>query len=203
MAENTFGIFPQRSASISGLIGIVDSYPQETHNLASSKTSYPVEDGASVTDNVVHEPDIITLEGYISNIMEIEEGENDIAPEARPTDGWARIRELKDRGEPLRVVTLLGAYENMIITRVDSTVDQTTGTALRFSITLEEMRSVSTRSVKLPPIKVATAKKSKGAATNRTSQVNGGQRQGKETGKKETSLLKDLIGRASKYRGGK
>ena len=190
------GIFPQRSAEISGLVGIVDSYTQETHNLSSSKTSYPVEDGASVTDNVVHEPDVLTLEGWVSNIMEIEGG---IEPAARPTDAWARIRELKDRGEPLRVVTLLGVYENMIITRVDSTVDQTTGTALRFSMTLEEMRTASTKSVRLPPAKVSGTPAVKKPAKNRTSQVNGGTRQGSTPTKKEASLLKDIVGKAVTY----
>lgn len=185
MSDNTFYVTQQRTTEISGLVGVVDAYPEERHSLAATKTKYPVETGESIGDNIVNEPDVIVLEGWVSNLQLAEEAETDIPPEGKPSEAWARLKDLKEKGELLRVITQLGVYENMLITSIESTVDVSTGNALRFSMTLEELETVETVFVQLPPAKVS------GPASNRTGKVNGGKRSAQEV--TNTSLLYDLI----------
>lgn len=121
--------------SVPGLGGTVDSYPSEAHRLSGRATRYPVEDGSNLVDHFNIEPRSLTLEGFTANAGEIQGiNRNERAAVAR-----ARIEELIRRRETLSVVTLLGTYDNMILTSFDATLDGSTGRSLRCTLQLEEI----------------------------------------------------------------
>ena len=121
------------------LSGSVDGFLSETHELRVSKTTYPVESGQSLIDHAVMEPRTLELEGWVSDLL---------VPESRPfgqprygssAEAWEEISELVRTRKPVSVITMLGLYENMLITSVKAPVDRTTGRALRFDMELEEV----------------------------------------------------------------
>ena len=67
--NSQFGLFAQESTSIEPLTGIVDIYTDEFHKQTVTKTKYPVETGSSLTDNAVLDPKVLTLKGYVSDLL--------------------------------------------------------------------------------------------------------------------------------------
>ena len=67
MADQDFGLFAVESAQIAPLVGKLDGYPTEDHQLSLQTTEHPVESGGSVTDNAVKLPDKLRLEGWVSD----------------------------------------------------------------------------------------------------------------------------------------
>lgn len=169
-------IFGTDLTSIVGLTGI-DLYPSENHDLGAEKTKLAIESGANITDHAAILDAKITLTGIISNISNIFSGVPlvigaiGVKSTVKTRDGWEKLVTLRDARQPLTVVTSLKVYENMLITDLSALVDKTTGPNLFFTLQLEEMRTVGSQIVQLPPSKVS------GPATNKTSKINGGERQ--------------------------
>lgn len=185
ISDITFGLFGQDKTEIDGLTGIIDLWPEEAHALAVSKTSYPVETGLSGTDNAVIEPKRLVLMGWVSDLRPLVGGIVTISGPGRPKEAWGRIKELMEKLEPVTVITTLAMYENMLITAVDSTINEDTGQTLRFNIVLEEVLFAETEITKLP----ASALEG-GAAADKSSSTDGGLKQSEET---QSSLLKEAV----------
>lgn len=182
ISDITFGLFGQDKTEIDGLAGIIDLWPEEAHSLSVSKTSYPVESGLSGTDNAVVEPKRLVLMGWVSDLRPLIDGLVTIPGPGRPKEAWSRIKELMEKLEPVTVITTLAMYENMLITAIDSTVNEDTGKTLRFNIVLEEILFAETEVTELPYIK-------EGVAENKSGAIDGGLKQSEET---QSSLLKEV-----------
>ena len=128
-----------RGTSIVALGRTVDGYYAEEHKLKVSKTTYPVESGASLVDHAVREPTKLKLQGWVSDLMPSADAAQDTARSERSTAAWLEILRVMDGRQPLTVVTALAVYDSMLITSVTAPVDRTTGLALQFTIELEEM----------------------------------------------------------------
>lgn len=149
------------STQIEEIRGLVDLHPSESHNQKVSKTSNPVENGASTTDNAVVEPRTLRLSGVVSDLrLEGTEVFSYLPGKELAKDAWARLKYLQVQCEPLTVVTMLETYENMLIVDLDAPVNEKTGHALEFTISLEEMLFADTELSKLSSSKV------KGASDN-------------------------------------
>ena len=136
---STFALYPTGATNIQPLIGKVDGYLAEEHERSVSKTSYPVESGASLTDHAVRQPDKLKLEGWVSDLLPSDDADQGLALKDRATAAWSEIHKLTDAREPLTVVTRLKVYENMLITKASAPVNDRTGYGLRFSLDLEEV----------------------------------------------------------------
>lgn len=189
ISDITFGLFGQDKTEIDGLTGIIDLWPEEAHSLSVSKTSYPVETGLSGTDNAVIEPKRLVLMGWVSDLRPLVGGIVTIPGQGRPKEAWGRIQKLMEKLEPVTVVTTLAMYKNMLITAVDSTINEDTGKTLRFNIVLEEILFAETEVTELPYIK-------EGVAENKTGAVDGGLKQSEET---QSSLLKEITTSIGKF----
>lgn len=182
-----FGLFGSESTEIDAISGVIDIYPEESHNLPVTKTKYPVEDGSSRTDNFVVEPENLVLKGLVSDLQPEFLGLVNIADKTRSKEAWGRLRELKNSGEFVSVVTLLGLYENMLIVNIDATINKDTGQSLFFTITLEEALIAETEIVQLAPVKLNDPAKTKG------SDINGGQKQSEQATEDNGTLLKSIV----------
>jgi len=158
-------ILPGRD-DIPALVGTVDIYPVEEHDIGADVTRYPVESGASLTDNVVIRPKRVRLSGRVANLMPA--AGNHVYP-GRAADAWQTLIWLMERRERMTVTTLLGDYDDMVITRLKAPVDVRTGTSLEFEVELSEI--LTGRMVEQPLTRVS------GEATDRTAVVDAGQRQ--------------------------
>lgn len=187
-----FGIFGSGSTDIVALSGVIDIFPEENHNLPVTKTKYPIETGSSRTDNFVVEPEQLVLKGLVSNLQPFLGGLVSINDKTRIKEAWGRLRALKNNGELVGVVTLLGLYENMLVTNIDSTLSRDTGESLFFTITLEETLIAETEIVQLAPVKLI------GPAGTKGSDTDGGQKQSQESTEPDTTVLQDIISGISK-----
>lgn len=172
--DPNFGVFTQNPASVSGLLGVVDAYPEEYHNYEVSTTNYPIETGGTLTDNAYVEPRILTMRAYVSEFLPSADTIVKVNGRSRAIEAWERIREVASRREPVTVVTLIETYPNMLITAMNPVVNESTGYSLVFDISFKEVIFANTQITQLPPARVS------GPAADRTSTVEGGQKQSRE-----------------------
>lgn len=185
-------IYGSDLTSIVGLKGI-DLYPSEDHTSTVTKTTLPLEDGSNITDHAVIDPDKITLAGVVSNVSNLISdipfvfGGVSIVNNTKARDGWSSLVALKEARQPLTVVTSLTVYSSMLITSLKASVNLKTGTNLYFTCDLEEVRFVGTATTQLPPSKLGPV------VANKSSTVNGGERQSPEVQKSVAAKLVDYL----------
>ena len=170
-----FAIFPQGPTQpvptrIPVLTGKVDAYPTEEHRIEVTTTTYPVESGASLTDNAFKQPERLKLTGWVSDLLPASDAVANIRLDDRSRSAWALIIDLMEDRLPVTVVTHLRTYRDMLITKAVAPVDVRTGRSLRFTLDLQEVLFARTRIVRLPPAAVS------GPAQERIGIVDGGER---------------------------
>lgn len=153
---------------------VLDATISESHTGDVEATDHPVEFGAAITDHLRPKPDMLTLEGLITNtplpdpndvtvsIQRSFGGVNfqsraEMQP-ARVADTAAALWELKDAGELLTVVTGLRTYLNMAIVSLSVPRDARTGQALRFSATLKQIHVAESVRVRVVETKAKSKK---------------------------------------------
>lgn len=122
----------------------LDATLSEQHQGDVDVTDHPVERGANISDHARSKPEVVTLEGLITNTP-ISGGFDP----TRAAKAYAELLSLKDAGDLLTVVTSRRSYSDMVLTSLSTPVDARTGQALRFSATLKQVRVVSSQTVKV------------------------------------------------------
>lgn len=136
----------RQSKTIGGIQ--IDAFLRETHSRSAKTTEYPVEGSQEISDNIVVQTDGLTIEGAVgpASIFDTVTSFNP----TRVLDCFQSLRDLMDSYKLLTVATGLKVYENMIIKSFDVDRDATTGQALLFSMTLGEIKIVSTLTTSVP-----------------------------------------------------
>ena len=137
--RTAFALHLAGTAHIPLLAGIVDGYVAAEHERSVSTTTYPVESGASLIDHAVRQPDKLTLEGWVSDLMPSADANQSRPSSERGLAAWEEIGRLMHARQPVTVTTSLGRSANMLIVKATAPVDRTTGRALRFTLELEEL----------------------------------------------------------------
>lgn len=117
-----------------------DAAPQDTHSADADATEHPVESGGAVVDHVVQKPEVLKVEGLVSDTPiggEVEEGRAALA--------WATLSRLKDTATLLSIDTPKRQYDRMILKSLDVVNDARTGDAIRFQATFRQIRTAETR----------------------------------------------------------
>src|SRR5438132_10006682 len=148
----------------------LDAAIAEMHSGANEITDHPVEDGADITDHVRVKPDTVTIEGIISNTpvvassarfeggLETSEQNGvlvvsgvgaDTLDEARADSAYQQLLKIKEDRLPVVIITSLRQYERMVLERLNVPRDARTGSALRFSATFRQVRTVASERVKV------------------------------------------------------
>ncbi|MCY3784567.1 MAG: hypothetical protein OXG79_12405 [Chloroflexi bacterium] len=140
-----FAIYEARSTSIEPLVGYADGFLDEEHERQVSVTRFPIESGAALVDHAVREPDALKITGWTSDLFPSDL--SNIGATDRPAQAWAEIGRLMQERELLEVVTILGVYKDMIITRAIAPVSSRTGRGLLFTIELQEVLTAPLRRV--------------------------------------------------------
>lgn len=159
ISDITGVIFGSSNIQVIGLEN-VDLWYSENHSISVKVSSYPVEDGSTISDNAYREPYKIKLSGFITNIQQLTPdipflfGSTGYVTTQKAKTGWALLTEYANAREPFTVITTVKTYENMIITDVSTRIDEKTGTNLIFDLSFTEIKIVSTTETELQPINV-------------------------------------------------
>lgn len=143
----TLIIYPLKNGSRKFLK--VDCVPSEGHDYTSDVTQFPVESGATITDNILNKPKSLQIEGFISNTP-LDESQND------PNNGlnlFGQLMEIRNNKTKVSVSTKFGHYKNMVMSSVSLPVDASTGETVRFSATFTEIITVDSLYTTLPNIR--------------------------------------------------
>lgn len=144
-------------------------------------TMHPVESGSDISDHARPRPELVTIEGLISNtpinstqqtraVSFVGDGfrvdfETTAAAEQAfgvpgyAEEGYAKLRDLKDKGELVTIVTPLRTYDNMLMTSLDIPQDAKTGDALHFTAEFQNVRIVENKVTSLKVAKDPRANK--------------------------------------------
>ena len=189
----------------------IDVTQVETHAFGHTITRKPVQDGAVISDNILIEPDRVTINGIFTDPTAIgtfiDIGLQIADQTYRPTryDSWedklAKLHEIRKLREPFTLVTTLGTYKNMFFDG-DIVVnrDLTTTDALFFTATLTGINIISSRTTQVPASAMTDGKnggaskmapkKDLGKKSNIAGQTNAaGKKIGAATEEKSKSLL--------------
>jgi hypothetical protein len=147
----------------------LDASISESHSGTVQATAHQVERGAKITDHLRPEPDILTIEGLVTNTPinltqqtravsfgGVEFTTTATAPAIYGVPGYAeeafaKLQALKNAGELVTVVTAIKTYEDMALTSLQVPRDRSTGDALRFSATFQQIRIVQNKVTQIRP----------------------------------------------------
>jgi hypothetical protein len=146
-----FGIFKSNSTEIEGVAG-VDLYTQEDHQTSVTVTKYQIETGESASAHAFINPQIITLQGWVSDLDVIGGVISLPGAGSRSSEAWNRLKNIVKDRETHRIVTRLSVYEDMILTELTATVNKDTGIALGFTIKAEQVLIGETLLTTLPNV---------------------------------------------------
>ena len=185
-SDINFLLFSSIGAQITQLVGVIDAIPEEDHEITVQSTKYPVETGATNTDNAFVEPTQLTITGYVSDLL-VNRITTLVTP-FRDREAWERIEFQLRQLNFVSVVTLLKTYNNMLIRSVKAKKDNSTGRALIFTMLLEETIIADTQLISLPKSSVT------GAAENKTGVVNlGSQQSSTATNQERDGWLSQIV----------
>ena len=175
----------------------------ETHSLNAVVTQHPVQDGSTISDHITILPRSGTMRALVSNFSlstakgdahadwdEIydqgEAAQNSIPNRAE--EAGKKLKDLVKKREVVKVVTSLEVYEDVALTRVETTRDGDTGDALEIDIDYEQVTKVKLKETKVTaqvqPRDMKSTINQKSAV-----QVNSGQKVGTEATAAEEAQL--------------
>jgi hypothetical protein len=164
---------------------VLDASISEQHSAEVEVTEHPVEKGANIADHLRPKPEVLTIEGLVTNtpldpsaaLVRRTQGSTqfdsraELQPE-RAGQAYADLRALKDSGELVTVVTSLRTYENMALRSLSVPRDARSGQALRFTATLVQVRTVTSATVSVPRAQKKTSLGKKATTATPAEQVN-------------------------------
>jgi major membrane immunogen (membrane-anchored lipoprotein) len=129
---------------------VIDAFIAEHYAFSNQVTDIPVEEGSIISDHVVEEQDVISVEAFIGNTaFETVIREGDALAKLSSPEKGARIRKnyldllrLKRAKEPVTVVMGLETFTNMMITSFVIDRDAESGADLPFSMEFKKIKIV-------------------------------------------------------------
>lgn len=191
--------------SVGGSFIIFDSVNDISPHLSQTVTQYPIEGGATISDNVASRNDTITMTGVVSNCYMEEKVGNKFNYDSikRVEQAVALLRKLKENKTLLTVCTEYEVWTNCVLTDCNYTQTPQTAEAIPFSLTFEKLRFAQTKYVTLDVKVIASTGKggdaSKDAKTNSSAGADGKRKTyvgqlNQATGKAGTDFFADSSG---------
>lgn len=193
MAKTTFRYnIPKKS--VGGFT--VDAFISENYTFSNSATEIPIENGVTITDNIVEEPDEIQIEGFVGSI-EFESNNsvnentiNGLIPitNTRRDRAYNELVKLMKDKEAITITTGLSVYDNMVITSLEIPRDVNNGKDLHFTMTLRKLQMISSETVKVSINRISSSAGDAGSTIQSTSETGQQTKQQVE----EENILKEV-----------
>lgn len=132
----------------------VDVTLTESHELGSTVTEKPVEDGSNINDNVILNNAKLSISGVLT----------DERLGTSQFDKWRALNDIRRSREPFTVVTSLGAYTNMIFTSISASRDVSSVGAVFFTADLTQVRIIASETAQVPLRAIPEQRKAKQAS---------------------------------------
>lgn len=134
------------------LIDVVtlDASISELHAVSAQITMHPVERGANIADHVRKEPDVLQIEGIISN-HPVQIGGAFTSPVDEPAQSaYEHLLSIISSGQLITIVTTLREYKDMAIQKLEVPRNAELGNVVRFTCTARQVRLVDSQVVDPP-----------------------------------------------------
>lgn len=131
---------------------LFDAYFNINHESTLSITEHPIQTGANVADHAFEQPDILTFEIGMSDVMQdvTSGGFQSFSSDAtRSINAYKTLRQLKSNRIPINAITKLWTYDNMLIENVSAIDSNTTAYGLRATVTLKQILVATVTTVKI------------------------------------------------------
>lgn len=153
-------IFGQRndSAIIGGLA--MDVTLSVVHQRTAEATSFPIEDGSTISDHVFTQPERIRIEGFVTDNPALL---FQFRSEPRAQNAFDTLDQLWKSRERVRLQTRFKTYDDMVI--VDLTLPETRERALRFIAELQKIRTVASELREIPELAIDEGSRDIGAGS--------------------------------------
>jgi hypothetical protein len=131
---------------------IFDAYLNIQHDSNLKITEHPIQSGSDVSDHAYMEPQTVTFEIGMSDVM------HDISDSSfnkftgdftRSINAYQMLRRLQSERIPIKAITRLWSYSNMLIENISAPDDNKTAFGLRATVTLKEIFVVNVTTVKI------------------------------------------------------
>jgi hypothetical protein len=124
----------------------LDASLVETHTFDSEVTEHPVETGSDVADHIRVMPDVVVIEGIVSDSPIGALADRRSITEAKPSDDClAWLKAIRSERRPVTIVTSLGTYTEMVMQQLEVPRTADTGEALRFRASFKQIIVVTNR----------------------------------------------------------
>jgi len=186
----------------------LDALLSEKTSLNSRATDYAVEDGPPVTDHVVQESELLTLDGWVT-AAEVSLLGGLVAGAARAIRSGGSLRGIAGRAGrsklisakdalrkihadrlPITITTGLDVYVNFVMERCEIGRTNEGGDRFEISADFKRIRKVTLRQADIPP------EKTKGSATGKAGQTktNAGKTNGTDASGRQKTDLSEMTG---------
>ena len=112
-------------------------------------TSHPVQNGANIADHAYREPTRITMEIFMSDVMQARYPGQFNEFLGKSVSAYRRLLDLQRARIPFTVQTRLGSYQNMLIENITAPDDVSTKDGLRCTVTMREVLVAKVSTVKV------------------------------------------------------
>lgn len=119
-------------------------------------TQNPTEDGKNISDNIIREPKLLTLNALITNFPLLEGQQVDPSQGFRSKTAYFNILQLRQNRVIFNVQTGLDLYQNMAIANFSPTRNSTNTNALEFQIDFQEVLTATSKIIDVPRKKIKT-----------------------------------------------
>ena len=129
----------------------------EKHSLKFRVSDHPLQDGSTISEHVHQEMREVNIEGMFTNhpmrkldeVNEVKFKDEYATSDVKPTvsntalANFEKLKLLAKQRKPVRLVCSLEIYPKMVITGIDYDRDSKSGSSIRFTMTLRELKTVS------------------------------------------------------------
>ena len=184
MAESARLVFRRTKEKSIGNI-LIDSFVEENHERTSKITRYPIEDGSTISDHIINDPDAVSITGVVMRTTILSPNPST----DRALTAYTEILQLMENKQLISLSTGLQVYSDMHIESFTVPRNFQTGADLTFSMKLVNARIAKSQTTLIPQSQLIDGDlQSQGVAE--LGKTSSGQTQDEETA--TSSLLKGV-----------
>lgn len=116
-----------------------DAFIRESHTGTVRITDHPVQDGTNISDHAYNLPDKLTIEIFVSDVMDSIILDQFSSPETKAINAYQVLRKLKEQRQPLCVRTKMNYYKDMLIESMTTNDDSKTTKSMRCTVMLRQI----------------------------------------------------------------
>jgi hypothetical protein len=144
-----------------------DAFLSENHEGSVRITDHPVQTGTNISDHAYNMPDTLTVDILVSDVMDVFYAGQFSGGLTKSISAYEKLRELKEKRQPLSVTTRLRTYDNMVIENMSTRDTYKTSESLRCSVSF---RQILTATVFLEKVSLKTSTKEEQRVGSKTPQ---------------------------------